>query len=69
LNILIWAIENGCPLDEYTCSYAAEYGHLNILQWAIEHGCPWDRNQCLKKAEKNNYTNIIEWINSQSIKK
>jgi hypothetical protein len=30
LEILQWARANGCPWNEYTCSYAARNGHLEI---------------------------------------
>ena len=40
LEVLKWARENGCPLDEETCWYAAMGGHLNVLKWARENGCP-----------------------------
>ena len=33
---------NGCPWNEYTCSWAARRGHLEVLQWAHQNGCPWD---------------------------
>ena len=39
LEILIWAHENGCPWNEYTCSEADDNGHLDILQWARNNGC------------------------------
>jgi hypothetical protein len=26
--------DNGCPWDEYTCSYAVLNGYLGILKWA-----------------------------------
>ena len=42
LEALQWFHANGCPWDEWTCSYAALGGHLEVLQWVREHGCPWD---------------------------
>jgi len=30
LDLLKWAKQNGCPWDEYTCSLAAENGHLEV---------------------------------------
>jgi hypothetical protein len=38
LNILKWMRENNCPWDEYTCTNAAEGGHLELLQWAYING-------------------------------
>ena len=40
LEMLQWARANGCPWNEYTCSYAAEEGHDVILEWAIANGAP-----------------------------
>ena len=36
------ARQNGCEWDEWTCSKAAEGGHLEVLKWARQNGCPWD---------------------------
>jgi len=41
LEVLRWAREHGCSLDEYTCARAAAGGHLEVLRWAREHGAPW----------------------------
>ena len=39
-----WARENGCPWDEWTCSFAAHDGQLEGLKYARENGCPWTEN-------------------------
>jgi len=44
--MLKYAHENGCPWDEYTCSFAAMHGHLECLKYAHEHGCPWNEETC-----------------------
>ena len=31
--------KNGCEWDSFTCSCAAENGHLEVLKWAKENGC------------------------------
>ena len=40
--------EPPCPLDEGTCSAAAEGGHLEVLQWlrGQEPPCPWNEETC-----------------------
>jgi hypothetical protein len=63
LECLVYAHENGCAWDSYTCAFAAEKGHLKCLVYAHEHGCPWDsktferdRNfhmECVKYAYDN----------------
>ena len=40
LELLKWAIENGCQWNAMTCARAAENGHLEVLQWARANGCP-----------------------------
>ena len=34
LELLRWAVVEGCPCDSKTCSAAAGKGHLEVLQWA-----------------------------------
>ena len=38
-SCLKYTHENGCPWDEYTCTAAADYGHLECLQYAHDNGC------------------------------
>ena len=40
--MLKWARANGCPWDYWTCSGAAEGGHLELLEWAAGQGCDWN---------------------------
>jgi hypothetical protein len=40
--MLKWARENHCPWNDWTCTNAAQNGHLEVLKWARENGCPWD---------------------------
>ena len=44
------ARENGCALDEYTCSRAAENGHLDCLKYVHENSCSWDTLTCYMVA-------------------
>ena len=44
LEVLTWAKENGCLVDNYMCAYAALGGHLHILKWAKEVGVLADYN-------------------------
>ena len=46
-----YAHENGCPWDKYTCTRAAETGHLDCLKYAHENGCPWDKGTCTMAAQ------------------
>ena len=49
--MLKWAVRT-VPVDEMTCAYAAEGGHLEMLQWAFVNGCPWDWTTCVVAAER-----------------
>jgi hypothetical protein len=56
-----WAIENGCPLDEVTCSAIATHGRTDILKWVRENQeCPWDAKTCLNAAI-NGQLDILKW--------
>jgi len=43
LEVLQWALANGCSWNIYTCMNAAAGGYLEILQWFRAYGCPRDR--------------------------
>jgi hypothetical protein len=47
INCIIYAHENGCEWNSYTCANAAENGHLECLKYAHENGCRWDSDTCL----------------------
>jgi hypothetical protein len=38
LDILQWAIANGCPWDHRTWNVAAEFSCVKVLQWAAAMG-------------------------------
>lgn len=39
LRLLIWARNNGCVWDEWTCSRASGGGHFHIVKWARDFHC------------------------------
>ena len=45
-EILKYAHEKGCPLNEEICEAAAAGGHLEILKYVHEKGCPWYGEIC-----------------------
>ncbi len=55
-----------CPWDEWTCSSAAEGGHLHVLQWARSQDpqCPWDWRTCVYAA-RGGYLHVLQWARSQ----
>ena len=58
--MLQWAHQNGCPWNVWTCSKAAEGGHLEVLQWARQNGCPWDAKTCEAAASKG-HLEMLQW--------
>jgi hypothetical protein len=44
------ADKNGCPLDDLTCSLAAEVGQLDKLKWALT-----------SNAAKNGHLDVLIW--------
>lgn len=47
--------------NEWTCSYAAMFGHIEILKWLINNGCPYDEFT-YKYAAQFGYLEILKWI-------
>ncbi len=65
LEVLQWAIEQGCPWDQtQMCAYAALGGHLEVLQWARSQGCPWDERTC-GWAARGGHLEVLQWARSQ----
>jgi hypothetical protein len=60
LSCIIYAHENRCLWDKYTCSEAAENGHLECLKYAHENGCEWDVDTCYKAA-KNGHLECLKY--------
>ena len=59
-GVLIWARQNGCPWDMWTCNYAAENGHLDVLKWAHQNGCPQDA-LIITLAALRGHLHIFQW--------
>jgi hypothetical protein len=68
LKVLKYLKSEGVPFDEDTCNWAAEGGYLIVLQWlrSDEVDCPWDIERCLSEARRQNYTQVVNWIESFS---
>jgi len=62
LRILQWLIQRKkYPMNEDTCTAAAEGGHLHVLQYLHNHGCFLDQGTC-EAAAKNGHLDILEWL-------
>ena len=60
LDVLRWARENKCVMNETTCAGAARGGHLDVLRWARENGCPWDASVCVNAAGRGDLE-MLQW--------
>ena len=60
LELLKWAILNGCKLSSTVCSIAAFHGHFEILKWARKNGCRWDSWVCKNACEYGHFE-ILKW--------
>src|SRR5690606_33717604 len=63
LELLQWAVRNGCPRDERITRGAMRYSNVYLLQWAVESGLPmdwktrkWWRNYDLEKFQSSEPT-------------
>ena len=69
LNILAWAVKNGCKCMDQTCKAAAAEGHLDVLVWAAarEHG--WAEGERVLEtitfAIFNARVPILQWLLEQ----
>ena len=54
-----YCVDNGCPMDEYACTWAAEEGHLDVLKYLHENDCPWNSDACFWA----HYRNHIDCLN------
>lgn len=66
IPLIKWGRANGCPWDEYTCSFAAYDDHLDVLQWlrAQVPPCPWNEHTCYSAAN-NGHLEVLKWLRSQ----
>ena len=61
LEILQWAVANGCEMGEMTSSLAGAGGHLRVLKWLKANGCSMDTSAALFAAE-NGHLEVLKWI-------
>ena len=62
LEMVKYCVANECPIDEYTCAFAAESGHLEELKYLREEAkAPWDSDTASKAAAKG-HLHILEYL-------
>ena len=63
LDVMQWALEHNCELDENTCAFAALSGHMEVMQWAREHGAPWNEEYVRAcAAEGGHQEKLARWL-------
>lgn len=63
VDLLIWARQNGCLWDEYTCTFAALNNHLSLLKYAVHNGCPHFDN-LYRIALRGRYAEMLKWLDT-----
>jgi hypothetical protein len=48
-------------MDDWTCAYAAEGGHLEVLKWAREQNCRWDV-RTVDAAQRSGCAETIQFV-------
>ena len=59
-----YCVDNGCPMDEWACTFAAEKGHLDVLKYLHEHDCPLSSGACYA-AHFNNQIECLNYLIEQ----
>ena len=60
LDLIKWAIENGCKFDSYACRSTIMHNHLDVLKWLRANGCAWNDKFCTIAVEYNNL-DTLKW--------
>lgn len=61
LEIVQWAVENGCPWTRWISASAASGGQLELIKWTRENGCPWDEETSAEAAGGGHLT-LLKWL-------
>ena len=62
LEVLRWAIENRCPVDDRTYHGAAMYGHVHILEYLHTTHATYDAFAACAAAGQG-HVHVLEWFN------
>ena len=61
LRLVKYLHKNGCPWNEYSCTYASLYGYLEVLKYLHENGCLWDSRSC-SAASDSGHLDILKYL-------
>jgi hypothetical protein len=62
-DVLKWAVENGCPVDETITEIASARGYLEIFKWALYHGKIPIGSFCSANAACGGHILILKLLN------
>ena len=60
MNIILFALQNGCPWSTEVPAFAAASGHLKVLKLLRDFDCPWDA-EVIKSAKHFKKYHIMKW--------
>jgi hypothetical protein len=62
LEMVKYFVTNGCPIDAFSCSNAAENGHLDCLKYLHEDvKAPWNC-EAVQMARENNHSECLQYL-------
>tara|TARA_B110000046_G_scaffold185652_2_gene228352 strand:- start:2801 stop:3640 length:840 start_codon:yes stop_codon:yes gene_type:complete len=59
IEILKFAVQHGCEMNEEVCAAAAGVGEKETLEWLHVNGCKWDGATCAQAAMINNLDVLV----------
>lgn len=62
LDVLKWAVDNGCQLERDICDLAVRGGHLDVLKWLVANGCTFNMNYNDYLAKIYGHHDITLWL-------
>jgi hypothetical protein len=66
LEMIKWLKKQGCPWDEWTCTWSIKGGHKEILKYLIEQRCPCHMLSFLISAEMGD-SETLKWLKEHEI--
>lgn len=64
-HLLIWAIDNNCPISPYCYHYAAKNGYLELMMW-MEDNCQFSTTGVELYASEGGHIPILEHLNEKA---
>lgn len=65
LELIKWALANGCDWSAGASQEAAKFGQIEILQWAVSKGYSVDSSTCAAAAYGNQF-DLLVWLREEA---